>query len=91
MTSSATETLIIAVFCVLALAAFVTAVVVAQRHPAFRHPHIEPRRGRVQGGTHVGGGRSVMPHRDGEIVPGEDPDEPTVPVRRSRGTSPLDL
>ena len=76
---------------VASLAAWLVAVAFANRKPAFQHPHVEPRRSNVQGGTHVGGGRSVAPHRDAEITPEEDPEAPTVPVRRSRGTSPLDL
>jgi hypothetical protein len=82
---------IMCVAIVLSLAAWLVAVAFANRKPAFQHPHVEPRRGNVQGATHVGGGRSVAPHRDAEIVPGEDPETPTVPVRRSRGTSPMDL
>jgi len=88
---SATVLWIMCAVIVVALAAFVGAVLLASRRPAFRHPHVEPRRGSVQGGTHVGGGRSVAPHRDAEVTPAEDPDEPTVPVRRPRGTSPMDL
>jgi hypothetical protein len=44
-------------------------------------PPAEHRRANVQGGTHVGGGRSVGPRRDAEVVPDQDPNEPTVPVR----------
>jgi hypothetical protein len=76
---------------VVSLVIWLAAVALASRNPSFRHPHIEPRRGRVQGGTHVGGGRSVAPHRDAEITPEENPEKPTVPVRESRGTSPMDL
>ena len=82
---------IICVVAVVSLAIWLVAVARADRSPFFRHPHMEPRRGRVQGGTHVGGGRSVAPRRDAEITPDESPEEPTVPVRRSRGTSPMDL
>jgi hypothetical protein len=82
---------IMCVVIVLSLAAWLVAVTLADRKPAFKDPHVEPRRGNVQGATHVGGGRSVAPHRDAEITPEEDPDTPTVPVRRSRGTSPMDL
>jgi hypothetical protein len=39
----------------------------------------------------MGGGRSLAPHRDAEITPDEDPEDPTVPVRRTRGTSPMNL
>jgi hypothetical protein len=76
---------------VLALAGWLVAVAFAQRKPTFEHPHAEPRRGQVQGGTHVGGGRSVSPRRDAEVVPDENPEKPTVPVREERGTSPMDL
>jgi hypothetical protein len=82
---------IICVVAVVSLAIWLVAIGRADRSPYFRHPHVEPRRGRVQGGTHAGGGRSLAPRRDAEITPGEDPEEPTVPVRRSRGTSPMDL
>jgi hypothetical protein len=76
---------------VLALAGWLLAVHMADRAPASRNPPVEPRRGQVQGGTHVGGGRSVAPHRDAEVVPDDDPEEPTVPVREDHGTSPMDL
>jgi len=88
---SATLLWIMCVVIVASLAAWLVAIVLANRNPAFRHPHVEPRRGQVQGGTHVGGGRSVAPHRDAEITPEEDPEAPTVPVRGARGTSPMDL
>ncbi len=91
MRSSAATDIIIVVVCVAALAAFLVAIVFAQRTPFFRHPHTEPRRGRVWGGTHMGGGRSVAPRRDAEVTPDEDPNKPTVPVRKPRGTSPMDL
>jgi hypothetical protein len=81
---------IICVVAVVSLATWLVAVARADRNPAFRHPHVEPRRGRVQGGTHMGGGRSLAPRRDAEITPDENPEEPTVPVRRTRGTSPMD-
>jgi len=82
---------IICVVAVVSLAIWLVAIARADRNPSFRHPHVEPRRGRVQGGTHMGGGRSLAPHRDAEIIPDDDPEEPTVPVRRTRGTSPMDL
>jgi hypothetical protein len=55
---------------VVALGAWLAAVALAQRHPWVRRPGIERRRGRVQGGTHTGGGRSVAPHRDSPVFPG---------------------
>jgi hypothetical protein len=86
---SATVIWIMCVVIVLSLAVWLAAVAMAARRPAFQKPRIEPRRGQVQGGTHVGGGRSVAPHRDAEIVPDEDPERPTVPVRKRN--SPMDL
>lgn len=80
---------------VIALAAWLGAVAYAQRRPLVRQQGIERRRGRVQGGTHTGGGRSVGPSRDEAAVPGEDPDEPSVENRpgptHSKPGSPLDL
>ena len=64
---SGTVLWIMCVVIVASLAAWLIMIALANRAPAFRHPHVEPRRGRVQGGTHVGGGRSVAPHRDAEI------------------------
>jgi hypothetical protein len=55
-------------------------------------------RGVVQGGRHMGGGRSVMPTRDAPVPPGggdpptpqeEDAAQAGRPVRRSG--SPMDL
>jgi hypothetical protein len=87
---SATLIWVLVIVAVATLAAWLIMVVmIAARHPAVEHPHIEPRRGRVQGGTHLGGGRSVAPRRDAEISPDDDPEEPTVPVHQSR-TGPMD-
>jgi hypothetical protein len=88
---SATVIWIMCAVIVVSLAAWLVAMALAQRAPSFRRSHVEPRRGRVQGGTHVGGGRSVAPRRDGEISPQQSPDTPTVPVGKPRGTSPMDL
>lgn len=88
---SATLIWIMCAVIVASLAAWLIAIAFAQRAPSFRHSHVEPRRGRVQGGTHVGGGRSVGPHRDGEVTQEESPETPTVPVGKPRGTSPMDL
>lgn len=82
---------VICVVAVVCLAVWLVAVAMADRTPFFRRSHVEPRRGQVQGGTHVGGGRSVAPRRDAEISPDDDPEEPTVPVRKPRGISPMDL
>jgi hypothetical protein len=48
-----------------------------------------PGRGQVVGGAHMGGGRSVAPRRDAEVMPDANPGEPTVPVRKRN--SPMDL
>ncbi len=86
---SATLIWIMCAVIVAALAIWLVAVALAARRPGGGQ-HVEPRRGRVQGGNHLGGGRSLSPDRDAELVPGEDPNKPTVPVR-TRGTSPMDL
>jgi hypothetical protein len=93
MTTSASQTWLIAVLCVVVLAALLVSIWIGMRAKAPRRPRLEPRRGQVQGGTHVGGGRSVGPRRDAEVTPDENPDEPTVEVRRTRGTGigPMDL
>ena len=38
--------------------------------PQQEHPQRDPLRGLVQGGQHVGGGRSVAPHRDAPVPEG---------------------
>jgi hypothetical protein len=86
---------IMCVVIVAALGAWLAVVALAQRHPGTDRPRTERRRGRVQGGSHTGGGRSVGPTRDEPAVPGEDPEKPSVstrpgPTRHVPG-SPLDL
>jgi hypothetical protein len=79
---------------VVVLAIWITTVLVASRTPHFRHWNAERRRGRVQGSTHQGGGRSVAPRRDAPVIPGEDPEDSTLPDRAGhpgRSGSPLDL
>lgn len=52
---------------VAALAALLLLVVRAARRPGDNR-HVQPMRGLVQGGQHVGGGgRSVMPRRDAPV------------------------
>jgi hypothetical protein len=55
---------------VVSLAFFLGSVVLAARRPQQEHPKREPLRGLVQGGQHVGGGRSVAPHRDAPVPEG---------------------
>jgi hypothetical protein len=86
---SATLIWIMCTVIVASLAVWLIAIGMAARRPAFKKPRAQPRRGRVWGGTHVGGGRSVAPRRDGEITPDDSPDKPTVAVRRRN--SPMDL
>jgi hypothetical protein len=82
---------LIVVVAVVALAAWPATVMLANRNPAGRrHPRAEHRRAQVQGGTHMGGGRSVMPRRDEEVAPDEDPGKPAVPVREP-GHGPVDV
>ena len=70
----------IVVFCVvivLSLALWLCAVAIAARRPYSRNPKRERMRGLVQGGQHVGGGRSVAPTRDAPVPPGGgDPPTP---------------
>lgn len=87
---SATAIWIMCAVIVIALAVWLSTVALAARHP-IRQPQPDARRGRVQGGTHTGGGRSVAPRRDAEVVEGEDPNDSTLPGRTGRpGSSPLD-
>jgi cytoskeletal protein RodZ len=83
---------VLVVVVVLALGVWLFAVRLAANRPGSKKTmQTEPRRGQVQGGSHVGGGRSVGPRRDAEVTPGQDPESPTVPVRESGGNSPMDL
>ncbi len=91
----------IVVFCVvivLALAIWLGTVAIAARRPYSRNPEREGMRGLVQGGQHVGGGRSVAPTRDAPVPEGggnpptpeeEDAAQARRPVRRSG--SPMDV
>jgi hypothetical protein len=73
-------------------------VALAARRPHSRNPKRERMRGVVQGGRHMGGGRSVMPTRDAPVPPGggdpptpqqEDAAQAGRPAGRSG--SPMDL
>jgi hypothetical protein len=83
-----TSWIIILVMCIVivgSLSIWLTAVHLAARKPHFEHPHGEPMRGRVQGGMHVGGGRSVAPRRDEPVPPEDAPVGDTVsPDQRDR-------
>jgi hypothetical protein len=63
----------IIVICVVAVAGMVTWLLLVRRaadHPGQEHPKREPLHGLVQGGQHVGGGRSVAPTRDAPVPEG---------------------
>ena len=62
--------LVIIVVVVVVLVAWLGLVARAARHPGQEHPRRDPLRGLVQGGQHVGGGRSVAPHRDAPVPEG---------------------
>jgi hypothetical protein len=103
MSGNATAIWVIAVVVVAALAVYLLLVRYAAEHPGQKTRRRERMRGVVQGGQHVGGGRSVMPRRDAPVPPegGEPPDpgEPDIEdqqagqgqrPRRSSG-NPMDL
>jgi hypothetical protein len=103
MTGTITGIVVLCVVVVVSLAIWLVAVALAARQPGQKHPRRDPLRGLVQGGQHVGGGRSVAPTRD-QQVPDGGGNPPSVeeedaaaqarsqPTRRSRNSgSPLDL
>lgn len=68
-----TSTAGIWIICVVGVLALITAVVVvrlAGRRPHHANPQRGQMRGLVQGGQHVGGGRSVAPTRDAPVPEG---------------------
>jgi hypothetical protein len=63
----------IIVICVVVVAALVSWLLLVRRaadHQAQEHSQAEPGRKLVQGGQHVGGGRSVAPTRDAPVPQG---------------------
>ena len=91
---SSADIWIMCVAVVAALAIWALAVHLAGRRPN-QERKVEHRRGRVQGGSHVGGGRSVAPRRDAPVIPDENPNDSTLPDRAGRPGSgsgnPMDL
>lgn len=67
MSASAAGIWIICVVGVLGLVTAVAAVRLAGRRPYHKNPQRGQLRGVVQGGQHVGGGRSVAPTRDAPV------------------------
>jgi len=103
MATSAIAILIICVVGVVALLAWIFVVGRASRQPHEPNPQRGQMRGIVQGGMHVGGGRSVAPTRDAPVPEGGG-EPPTIeeeiaaregPASRSGRTgksgSPMDL
>jgi hypothetical protein len=106
MTASTGATWAIVIVALVSLSAFLLLVRYAAEHPEHKYRRGEQMRGLVQGGQHVGGGRSVTPHRDLEVPEGgrapvaEAPDiehgEDQASVgsgqpRRQGSGSPMDL
>jgi hypothetical protein len=89
MTSSATAIWIICVAAVAGLAIWLGSVALAARKPYQEHAHGGRLRGTaVQGGMHVGAGRSVAPRRDEPVTPGEIPAGDTLhPGTRAPGAN----
>jgi hypothetical protein len=77
MTTSTGGIVAICVVAVIVLLALVLVVRRAADHPGQQHPKRDPLKGLVQGGQHVGGGRSVAPTRDAP-VPFGGGDPPTA-------------
>jgi hypothetical protein len=90
----------IIVICVVAVVGLMTWVIVvgrASRRPYEPNPQRGHMRGVVQGGMHVGGGRSVAPTRDAPVPEGGG-EPPTIEQEvahgrkdRAPGSSPMDL
>lgn len=99
MSGTTTGIWVLVVVIVVSLVIWLIAVRWAAGHPGHKRRHLEHMRGVVQGGQHVGGGRSVMPHRDAPVPEGGgNPPEPEEQVEsdqsRSVGKqsgSPMDL
>lgn len=70
MSGSLTAIIATVVVAVVGVAFLILAVVRASRHPQQEHPQPDATRGLVQGGHHVGGGRSVAPTRDAPVPEG---------------------
>ena len=80
MHGSAIAIWVIVIVVVVALAVWLIAVHRADRKPG-GEAHGNKLLGPVQGGSHVGGGRSVAPRRDEEVNPDQTPHGDTVSPR----------
>jgi hypothetical protein len=77
MSGSTTGIVVICVVGVLGLVAAIVVTRLAGRRPHYANPQRGQMRGLVQGGQHVGGGRSVAPTRDAP-VPAGGGEAPTI-------------
>ena len=73
MNGSATGIWIICAVVVAGLVVWLSSVALAARKPYQEHAHGERLRGSVQGGMHVGAGRSVAPQHDEPMTSGDVP------------------
>jgi hypothetical protein len=79
------------------LIVWLSLVGLAAKRSGRKNRRVQPMRGLVQGGEHVGGGRSVMPTRDAEVPEGggiaPDPEDmaQSGEKRRHKSSSPMDL
>jgi hypothetical protein len=88
MSGSMTGIVFIVVIVVLGLALWLAMVARATRRPAQEHPQHDPMRGLVQGGQHVGGGRSVAPTRDAPVPEGGGDPPETAEQKAAYGHRP---
>ena len=99
MSGTTTGIVVIVVVIVVSLAVWLISVALAARRPGQEHPERDQIRGLVQGGQHVGGGRSVAPTRDAPVPEGggeppsaEEQDRAAKAGQRPpRSGSPMDL
>lgn len=98
MTGTTVGIWIIVVVVVAGLVVWLVTVALAARRPGQEHPKRDQVRGVVQGGQHVGGGRSVAPTRDAPVPEGGG--EPPAPEEQQEAAntgrppdrgSPMDL
>jgi hypothetical protein len=79
MSGNTTAIWAIVVVVVAALAIWLIMVRYSAEHPGQKTRRKERMRGVVQGGQHVGGGRSVMPRRDAPVPEGGEAPAPGAP------------
>lgn len=99
MSGTTTGIIVFVVVIVVSLAVWLISVALAARRPGQEHPKQDQVRGLVQGGQHVGGGRSVGPTRDAPVPEGGGNPPSTEEQDRAartgqqppRSSSPMDL